>query len=148
MNRPEYDPDKFFHWTTIKVRFRDLDPLNHVNNSVFNTYLEEARIDFIQHVPELKTSMNSGKSFILAHLEIDYVSPILSGESILVGSSMVEMGNSSIKGIQAIYTESSQKLNAVCKTTGVWFDLKKNRPSRLPEISTPEKYLFKPLKNG
>ena len=51
MNRPKYDPNAFFHWTTIKVRFRDLDPLNHVNNSVFNTYLEEARIDFIQHVP-------------------------------------------------------------------------------------------------
>jgi acyl-CoA thioester hydrolase len=144
MLRPKYDPDLFYHWTTIHVRFRDLDPLNHVNNSVFNTYFEEARIDFIQHVPELKESMSKGKSFILAHLEIDYISPIFSGETILVGSSVTDMGNSSIKGMQAIYSDGSKKLNAVCKTTGVWFDLKRNRPSRLPDIADTDKYLFKP----
>ncbi|PWN07445.1 acyl-CoA thioesterase [Rhodohalobacter mucosus] len=148
MYRPEYDPDIFFHWKTLSVRFRDLDPLNHVNNSVFNTYFEEARIDFIHHVPEMKASMNEGKSFILAHLEMDYVSPVYSGERVIVGSSMKELGNSSVKGIQALYTESTKKLNAVCETTGVWFDLQRNRPARLPEISNPGQYLFKMNKNG
>jgi acyl-CoA thioester hydrolase len=148
MIRPEFNPDLFYHWTTIQVRFRDLDPLNHVNNSVFNTYLEEARIDLIRHVPEFCRSMSEGKSFILAHLELDYVSPILAGETVLVGSSMKELGNSSIKGIQAIYTNSTKKLNAICETTGVWFDMNKNRPSRLPVLSDPGKYLFKPDRNG
>lgn len=148
MLRPDYDPDLFFHWKILDVRFRDLDPLNHVNNSVFNTYFEEARIDFIHHVPEMKASMNEGKSFILSHLEMDYVSPVYGGERILVGSSMKEIGNSSVKGIQALYTESTKKLNAVCETTGVWFDLQRSRPARLPGISNPGQYLFKPIKNG
>ena len=29
-----------------KVRFRDLDPMGHVNNAVFLTYLEQARVAF------------------------------------------------------------------------------------------------------
>ena len=29
-----------------QVRFRDLDPMGHVNNAVFLTYLEQARVAF------------------------------------------------------------------------------------------------------
>ena len=29
-----------------RVRFRDLDPMGHVNNAVFLTYLEQARVAF------------------------------------------------------------------------------------------------------
>lgn len=148
MIRPEYNPETFYHWTTIKVRFRDLDPLNHVNNSVFNTYFEEARIDFIRHTPELNQAMNEGKSFILAHLEIDYIKPIFSGETILAGTAVKEIGNTSIYGIQAIYSEKSKELKAVCETTGVWFDLNKNRPSRIPDLKNPDQYRIKADMNG
>ncbi|MGH2479147.1 MAG: acyl-CoA thioesterase, partial [Ktedonobacteraceae bacterium] len=30
-------------WYPLQIRFRDLDPLAHVNNTVYFTYLEEAR---------------------------------------------------------------------------------------------------------
>jgi acyl-CoA thioester hydrolase len=30
-------------WYPVQIRFRDLDPLAHVNNSVYFTYFEEAR---------------------------------------------------------------------------------------------------------
>ncbi len=143
MIRPEYDPDLFYHWTPIKVRFRDLDPLRHVNNSVFSTYLEEARIDFINHIPEFRNSMKSGSSFVLVHLELDFIKPVLFGENVLIGSSVREYGNSSIKGIQAIYSEEKKELKAVAYTTGVWFDLQKNKPKMLPELSDREQYLIK-----
>lgn len=141
--RPEYHPDSFYHWTEMKVRFRDLDPLNHVNNAVFNSYFEEARINFVNNIDVFHDSMSKGKSFILVHMEIDYLKPILYGETILIGSALDELGNSSVKGFQAIYERDSKELKAACKTTGVWFDLKKKRPARIPEIDNPEKYLFK-----
>ena len=34
----------------IEVRFRDLDALGHVNNAVYLTYLESARIAYWMHV--------------------------------------------------------------------------------------------------
>jgi len=148
MIKPPYHKDQFFHWTTIPVRFRDLDPLNHVNNAVFNTYFEEARIDFIQAIPEFNRSMKQGFSFILVHLEIDYIQPVFLEETLLVGSSVQEYGNSSIHGIQAIYDQKSHTLKAVAKTTGVWYNLEKQRPARLPELPDRNQYLFKDLNNG
>jgi len=143
MEKPAYSPDTFIHWTEINVRFRDLDPLNHVNNAVFNTYFEEARVQFIDEIPEFKASVREGFSFVLVHLELDYIQPILMGESILIGSAIEEFGNSSIKGFQAIYSKDEKELKAVAKTTGVWFNLKRNRPARIPEMVNREKYLYK-----
>jgi acyl-CoA thioester hydrolase len=143
MYKPSFSPDRFFHWIEIDVRFRDLDPLNHVNNSVYNTYLEEARISFIREVPEFRKSMAEGRSFILAHIELSYLKPVQLGETILVGSSIKELGNSSIKGFQAIYSKETRQLKSVAETTGVWFDLKAKKPDRIPDIINKEKYIFK-----
>jgi acyl-CoA thioester hydrolase len=148
MIKPPYQKEQFFHWTEIKVRFRDLDPLNHVNNAVFNTYFEEARIDFIRAIPEFNSSMKDGFSFVLVHMEMDYIQPIYLEETLLVGSSVEEFGNSSINGMQAIYDKKSHTLKAVGKTTGVWYNLEKQRPARLPKLPDKQQYLFKNMTDG
>lgn len=147
MNIP-YHPKQFFHWTTIKVQFRDLNPLKHVNNAIYNSYFEEARIDFINRIPAFKSCMDSGNSFILVHIEIDYIKPIFYGGGIQVGTSVEEYGNSSIKGIQAIYNSKDKDLKAVAKTTGAWFNIEKNQPVRLPDTPQKEQYLYKPVNHG
>ncbi len=148
MEKPKYHADSFAHWTELPVRFRDLDALNHVNNAVFNTYFEEARINFINEIPEFKKSMSEGKSFMLVHLELDYIKPVELHETILVGTSVEEYGNTSIKGFQAIYSKGNSELKAVAKTTGVWFDLNNQKPTQLPEIKDRDKYLYKIPDNG
>ncbi len=148
MHKPPYNPDSFYHWAKIPVRFRDLDALNHVNNAVFNTYFEEARVRFIEEIPELKRLVRGGFSFVLVHLEVDYIKPVLLHETVLVGTSIEKFGNSSIDGFQAIYSKGDHELKAVAKTTGVWFDLDKNRPARLPEIPRRDQYLFKADHHG
>ncbi|WP_340102610.1 acyl-CoA thioesterase [Rhodohalobacter sp. 8-1] len=142
-----YKRNDFFHETSIHIRFRDLDPLQHVNNAVFNTYFEEARISFIQAVPELRKSMNQGFSFVLAHLDLKYIHPVEYGESLIIGSSLESIGNSSVIGIQALFS-NNDKLKAIAKTTGVWYNTSSKRPARLPEIDNAERYLFKGSRNG
>lgn len=132
----------------MKVRFRDLDPLNHVNNAVFNTYFEEARVQFMDEIPELNASISSGYSFVLVHLELDYIKPILMNDTILVGSAVENFGNSSLQGFQAIYSKDVHELKAVAETTGVWFDVKNNRPAKLPELTNRDQYLFKGRTDG
>lgn len=148
MEKPKYNKDSFAHWTELHVRFRDLDALNHVNNAVFNTYFEEARINFINEVPEFQASMSEGKSFMLVHLELDYIRPIELSDTLLIGTSIEEYGNTSIKGFQAIYSKGDTELKAVAKTTGVWFDLEAQKPTNLPKIEDRDKYLYKIPDNG
>lgn len=142
MIRPEFNEDSFPHWTTIPVRFRDLDPLNHVNNAIFNTYYEEARINFIQEVNKLADQLENGYSFVLANIEIAFVNPVEYPAELLIGSGIKKLGNSSITSFQAIYTAENKKLASVAEAHGVWFDLSEQRPSRIPDIPDKEKYIL------
>ncbi len=142
MLKPDYQKDIFPHWTKIPVRFRDLDPLNHVNNAIFNTYFEEARIAFIQDVNKLAGQLKNGYSFVLAKIEIAFVHPVEYPANLLIGSGIKKMGNTSITSYQAIYTADDKKLAAVAEAHGVWFDLKKKRPTKLPDIPNQEKYIL------
>jgi acyl-CoA thioester hydrolase len=59
----------------LPVRFRDLDGLRHVNNSVFLTYLETAREVYWNRLGlRLETE---GWGYILARVECDFRAPIL-----------------------------------------------------------------------
>jgi len=142
MLKPDYQKDIFPHWTKIPIRFRDLDPLNHVNNAIFSTYFEEARIAFIQDVNKLAGQLKNGYSFVLANIEIAFVHPVEYPANLLIGSGIKKMGNTSITSYQAIYTADDKKLAAVAEAHGVWFDLKKKRPTKLPDIPNQEKYIL------
>ena len=141
MEKPAYQTDLFPHWTTISVRFRDLDTLNHVNNAIFSTYYEEARIRFIDEVHELSEQMRQGYSYVLARISIDFVKPITFPSEIIIGSGIKELRNSSITSFQAIYNKKTKELASVAEASGVWFDLEKQRPSRIPDLGNSHRYL-------
>lgn len=141
MEKPEYRPNLFPHWTTISVRFRDLDTLEHVNNAIFSTYYEEARISFIQKVPGFARQMQQGFSFVLANISIDFVKPATFPSDLLVGSGVKSLGNSSITSFQAIYKKENKELVSVAEASGVWFNINTQRPSRFPEFEDIEKFM-------
>ncbi len=65
----------------FRVRFNELDPLGHVNNAAYLTYLEQAAIDHAAaegfdaaHLREL------GGVFIARRHEIDYLHPAVEGD--------------------------------------------------------------------
>ena len=83
---PEYD-----YTTTIETRYRDLDHMEHVNNAVYVTYLESARIDFFRDrigepIPDA----------VVANLEIDFESSITLDQTVEVALGVTEMGRTSV----------------------------------------------------
>ena len=74
------------------VRFRDLDGMGHVNNAVFFTYMESARIAFLS---SLGAGDNPQQSLILARIEVDFRSPIAFGEEVEVGVRASRVGTKS-----------------------------------------------------
>lgn len=60
----------------VQVRFSDLDVLGHVNNSVYLTYFECARVHYFKHL--LGVDWNWEKdSVVLVKNEVEYIRPIL-----------------------------------------------------------------------
>ena len=60
----------------VQVRFSDLDVLGHVNNSVYLTYFESARVYYFKHL--LGTDWDwATDSVVLVKNEVEYMRPIL-----------------------------------------------------------------------
>jgi acyl-CoA thioester hydrolase len=74
------------------VRFRDLDAMGHVNNAVFMTYMEAARIAYLE---ALGAGHHPLQWLILARAEVDFRSPIAMGETIEVGVRTSRIGRKS-----------------------------------------------------
>nr|WP_041658354.1 thioesterase family protein [Marinithermus hydrothermalis] len=110
--------------TPIQVRFRDLDSLGHVNNAVYLTYLELARIQYLDRL-KLDTLR---PSIVVARIEIDYLRPILLGEEVAVGVRVTSIGNKSFRMEYGI--AAGQELAARATSVQVW--LEAGRPAPVP----------------
>ena len=68
-----------------RVRFRDCDSMGHMNNAVYSTFLEEARIDVVGDLAD----------FILARVEIDFRAELRAGDEVEVRTRCAHVGTKS-----------------------------------------------------
>lgn len=84
---------EFSYRTVVPVRFRDIDVLGHVNNAVYATYLEQARRDYFADVLDCRLEM---VDIVLAHLSVDFRTPIDGKNDVVIAMSVPTLGESSI----------------------------------------------------
>jgi len=113
----------------VPVRFSDMDAMGHVNNAVYLTYLEAARVDYIARVMGIVEPKDYG--VIIARVEIDYKSPASNRETILVGCRVESLGGSSIKMDYRLEDKATGRLVALAKTVMVAYDYALGKPKRL-----------------
>lgn len=77
----------------ISVRWRDLDAFNHVNNANYLTYLEEARLQWLQQVRDW---FSEEAMPVLAASELQYRRPIEWPSSLHVELRCARLGTSSM----------------------------------------------------
>lgn len=87
--------------TTDKVRYNDTDRQGHVNNAVFATFMELARVEVLHH-PDLGLR-EDGASLVLARLVIDYRAEIHFPGEVQIGTRVGKVGRSSIAFENAIF---------------------------------------------
>lgn len=115
----------------IDVRFRDLDALGHVNNAVYLTYFETARMEFWRHVND-RVDL-SGMDMILARAEVDYRAPLVYGDRIEVGVRCVSVKRTSFVLAQAIVNRANGRLAAEARKVLVHYDYRAGTKKALPE---------------
>ena len=77
----------------VEVRFRDCDPMGHVNNAVYLTYLELARFAYWRHV--FPHQDEGGPGFILVRAEADFRGQATMGDELEVRLAIDRIGRSS-----------------------------------------------------
>lgn len=131
---PAVEQFRFSH--PIEVRFRDLDGMGHVNNAVYATYFETARIRYMSELARRAATPAANpreQSFILLDLYCRYVDQVSYGERLLVRVRTSEVGTKSFRLSYLITAEGDGRTVAWGSTTQVGFDYASGRTVSLPE---------------
>ena len=128
------DYSKFKHKTSVQVRFSDIDKMGHVNNAVFLSYFETARISYFDEIVGERIDWTA-KGMILAKSIVDYKKPIFQNDELLVYSSVTKMGNKSfeISGVIVKVKNGAEEVAATSVITLVCFDYEKSETIVIPD---------------
>jgi acyl-CoA thioester hydrolase len=125
----------------LTVRFRDCDPLGHVNHAVYLTYLEQARfmlwraqLGFVVRSDEDKHDQ-SRPGFILARAEVDYRAQARYGDELDVRLSLAGFGRTSFTYAYEVADVPTGTLVATAKTVLVRFDYREQKPVPLDDAT-------------
>lgn len=123
----------FKHKTRIKVRFSDLDAMQHVNNATYLTYLEEARIDYFNNLFNRRKESLDFEA-VVGRIEINYIYPIVLGNEIEVFTRVSKFGNKSVdvEHIIAIRKDNEYIEAATSVTKLVFYDYKTRTTKFIP----------------
>ena len=122
----------------IQIRWRDLDALGHVNNAVYLTYFELARLAYIRALLgadapiDRRTLLPVDFQFILAEVTCHYRSPATLGDQLAVSIWVSQVGRKSFVFEYRINDEVTGRLVAEGCSTQVWFDYAANESRPVP----------------
>ncbi|MFP4174586.1 MAG: acyl-CoA thioesterase [Halobacteriales archaeon] len=119
--------DDYPYVTEVDTRFRDLDLMGHVNNAVYASYLEEARVAYYDEVLDVGVDE---LGFVLAHLEIDYERPIQHGDEVSVGLRTADVSDKSMTTEYRV--EADDAVAATAKSVQVAVD-EDGKARRVPD---------------
>ena len=107
----------------FKTRWKDMDLFGHVNNAVFLTYIEDARIMYFKrwNITEKK------RSLIVASIKIDYLRQIAHPSNLIVGQKVSRIGNSSFDIQSSIFLNNDPKPAANSVVSCVCFDYEQSK---------------------
>ena len=152
--------ETFPSWCSVQIRFRDLDPLAHVNNTVYFTYFEEARSYYFNqldrwlkewpsreehqevesivshppHNPRIQTRPGgSHYGLLVKEVTCTYLLPLVRSDTIEVGVRVVRVGRTSFNMEHQIRNASEHDhIFATGKSAMVWCNYLTGRPHPVP----------------
>lgn len=104
---------------SIEVSFRDLDAMGHVNNAVYLTYMETARIKFLVDLFGAKSLHDL--PVIMAEATCTFKSPAFFGEHLTIGAGISRFGTKSFDMVYRVLAGDG-RLVALAKTVQVMYD--------------------------
>ncbi|MBI5488530.1 MAG: acyl-CoA thioesterase [Deltaproteobacteria bacterium] len=118
--------------TEIPVRYRDCDPLGHVNNAVYLTYFEIGRVEFWRSVMGADIAKAEDWPFILAEATVTYRAPARFAEVLRLTIGVESIGTKSWVFRYRI-TGAGDREIAVGRTVQVAYDYHAAKTTTLPD---------------
>lgn len=108
----------------MPVRWGDQDALNHVNNTVYFRYMEEARVHCARACGI--GGPDSSRDIVLAHASCDFLRPVLWPATLLIHTTVARVGRSSlefqveisVKGQEGVCARARNVIVGISRETG------------------------------
>lgn len=115
-----------------EIRFADIDVMGHVNNAVYLSYFEQARMNYFHEL--LEGSWDWQKDgILLARNEVDYVKPILLHDKINIAVWCDEVGNKSFSMRYQFTNDRSGEVTTTGKSVLVSFNYIEKKTIVVPD---------------
>lgn len=90
------DEGTFGHWTEEKIRFQDIDRLDHVNNVALAAYAESGRVEFLEAVTPATLQRGDAPFWVIARLDLRFRAQAHFPGRVRIGTCVLRLGNSSV----------------------------------------------------
>ena len=117
----------------IQIRFNDIDALGHINNNIYLSFFDLGKVDYFDRMRGSSVSWTEG-TIVLAHLEMDFLSPTFYREKVAVESKVVRVGNKSGEFHQRLINLQTGEVKCVCQSVFVFIDSESQKPAPIPHV--------------
>lgn len=116
----------------LDIRWSDMDEMRHVNNAVYLTYFEQARVYYFHEACQWNWKEIGA---ILANAHVDYLRPVVFPNDTYVYVRTSKLGNKSfeVSYIITSIVKGVEELTTTGSTTMVMFDYKTNSSVPMPD---------------
>lgn len=111
----------FRHCTDIQTRLTDIDVLGHVNNNVFLSYMDLAKLRYISDVTQGTMTIHDIRS-VIVNINCDFYEPAYFDEQLQVWTAITHVGTRSFVIEQRIINAESGHTKCISRTTLAGFD--------------------------
>src|SRR5580704_8955728 len=128
----EEEKAKFKFKMKLDIRWSDMDEMRHVNNAVYLTYFEQARVYYFHESCQWDWNKIGA---ILANAHVDYIKPVVFPNPTYVYVRTSKLGNKSFE-IQYLITSEvngKEEITTTGYTVMVMFDYKTNASVPMPD---------------
>lgn len=116
---------KLIHTSRIPVRWGDMDAYQHVNNTIYFRYCEQARVEWSEGIG-LPVRTDAGEGIVIVNAACTFLIPVVYPATVIVEMFAGEPGRSSVmtwyelrvEGDDRLYAEGSSKVVWMSHTTG------------------------------
>ena len=123
--------DRDIHKTSLKVRFYELDPYNHVNHTNYFSYFETARIEYLTDLGwGMDVMKGQGTQIVVVEIQARFQAAATFGEELTIYTWVADVGRARSTWSQ-IMTRGDEVV-ARLTVTAAFTDLT-GRPRRVPD---------------
>ena len=119
------------HTTSIRVRFYELDPYDHVNHTNYFAYFETARIEFLSALGfGLDVLKERGWQLVVVEIKARFLVAARYGDELTIETAVAEVGR--VKSTWHQQMSRGEEQVATLEVTAAFTDLE-GKPRRIPD---------------